>query len=160
MAVPAGTDTEMVTAGVMPDCLAMTSAPFSQPLPRGGQSLLHVVGIVASSICLGSHAARTNPPCGSSGRRQRAAASATWSRVTLSMRRPSDRNRSTDAIVWKYPSWCATFVTLSFSNTRRARSWFFAFSSSSAVIPSRDSRSISASAARFHRLEAVSLRAP
>ena len=52
-------------------------------------------------------------------------------------------NRSRLAIVSKYPSWCAMFVTLSFSNTRRAFSCAFALTSSAPVIPSRRTRSSS-----------------
>src|SRR5262245_8387794 len=81
------------------------------------------------------------------GARTRAAVVATSPADTAAIRAGAPVNASTDAIVSKYPSWWAMLVTLSLSNTRRARSCAFAFASSASVTPSRRTRSSSASRA-------------
>ena len=82
------------------------------------------------------------------------AASATSPGVTACDARGIDANRSTLAIVSKYPSWCAMLVTLSLSKTSRALSCAFARASSAAVIRSSRTRR-APRAARLHRGQRV-----
>jgi hypothetical protein len=71
----------------------------------------------------------------------------TWSTVTASMRSRSVGTTRQLAIVSKWPSWCAMLVTLSPSNTSRARSCVFARSISCGVTPACRTRSIVSSVA-------------
>ena len=114
----------IVTAGVVRACFRDDDDPVGQDTPRGSR-----VRASRRRCHDVRHEPADRPSCSPSAIVQRPPRDIVCS-VTAAMRRQRRRRHDEPPIVSKYPSWCAILVTLSFSNTRRARSWFFAFCSS------------------------------